>query len=288
METFVHPKAKWWGFSLGFALLMMGLLTGCATQSDLTVLTPSPDNSLAVEQLRTAVSTRLKDSALAQVVTDCHDLQQGQLQLLYGVAFVANRAERQLWFDKSKESALRSLRAAQAFPEAADFTDNRLDVTVIAAVTEPGFEPLFLWATAVFYTFRDVLGPIQRIQRRADLSLARQAIQHIYDLDPQWGEGALPFSLGIYYLAVPTALGGDRILAANFMAEAVDRGPDNLLPRWGRAKYLAVALRDPQTFYQDLSWVVQQNWQETSGPELWRKYFHLDAQQLLRQHPIIN
>ena len=202
-----------------------------------------------------------------------------RLQLLLGAAFsTKGRVQRQL-YRSARQSAAKAL---QADPAVRARVEAGLSVPQAAAVAQKAsFEALFLWSTAIFYHFRDVASFPERILFSRQLLEAKDALEVIRSKDPEWGEGIVPFSLGIYYLSVPGFLGGDRARARNYMDEAVSMSNQRLLPRWGRAKYLAVAIGDPELFLQDLEWVIDQNPSQMKGPLVWNLYFQKDACNLL-------
>ena len=201
------------------------------------------------------------------------------LYLLLGAEYSGSRSEQKGWYREAADSAERALMQDKSFntariagktvPEAAEH------------IEEESFEALFLWATAVFYHFRDVASVPERILFSGRLKQAAQAIQLIIQKDPLWDGGSLQFSLGIYYLSVPEAIGGDREKASKLMEEAVRISSKRILTRWGRAKYLAVSMGDKELFLEDLNWVIQQDLSTMEGPVVWNRYFQKDARRLL-------
>ena len=123
------------------------------------------------------------------------------LYLLLGAEYSKSKSQQRKYYKQAAgfaEQALhmdetfRSARGAGlAIPEAA----KDIDVDT--------FEPLFLWATAVFYHFRDVASLPERILFNRRLRQAADALEMMIGKYPDWYGGSLQFSLGIYYLSVP-------------------------------------------------------------------------------------
>ena len=64
---------------------------------------------------------------------------------------------------------------------------------------------------------------------------------------------------------------------------AIEAGPDYLVNRWGRAKYLYDLIGDTEGFYSDLKWVISQDPQQAGNPYPWNVYFQEDAKKLLAE-----
>lgn len=203
------------------------------------------------------------------------------LYLLLGAKYDVSTGDRR----KAYRNAARAAEAALL--QDANFREARTSGQSIPEagekVSRDQYEALFLWATSVFYHFRDVASVPERILFSRRLREAARAIEFMMDSDPLWYGGSLQFSLGIYYLSVPEVLGGDRDKAAELMNEAVDISEKRLLTRWGRAKYLAVAEGDRESFLHDLTWVIEQNLSSVEGPHIWNRYFQEDALRLLNE-----
>ncbi len=212
-------------------------------------------------------------------------VRESSLLLLLGAAYAESRSEQKDFYRQAAQSAEQAMLLDDAFHEA------RLagqSVPAAASGLEPEFfEPLFLWATAVFYHFRDVASVPERILFNGRLGEAAEAIEVMVRKEPDWYGGSLQFSLGIYYLSVPEIIGGDREKAGLLMEEAVGMSDKRLLPVWGRAKYLAVALGDKEGFRKDLQWVLRQDLSEMEGPPVWNRYFQEDARRLLENEDLL-
>ena len=114
---------------------------------------------------------------------------------------------------------------------------------------------------------------------RFDRGGHRQAGCH----DPEWGDGAVGFAWGIYYVALPESVGGDLERSRTILDGLVAARPDALLPRWGRGKYFHTRTRDKEACRRDLEWVVSQDPRRAPGKLAWNVYFHADASLLLER-----
>jgi hypothetical protein len=93
----------------------------------------------------------------------------------------------------------------------------------------------------------------------------------------------VPFSLGIYYMALPESAGGDLDRADTLFRQAIETGPDWLLNRWGRAKYFYDKTGNRDGFVKDLEWVLARDVSNVPGPPAWNAYIRRDAGRLLEE-----
>lgn len=248
-------------------LPMLLVLTGCGSPV-------SNDNNAAREALSSRITTYQTTSPESPQYRE--DLMNSaRLKLLMGAAYANSRLEQRRLYRESAEAAESLLRSNSAV----SVSQSMPEIAIAAEKRE--FEALFLWSTSVFYHFRDVASFPEKVLSQKKLRQARDVLLAIQSKDPDWGDGIVPFSLGIYYLSVPETFGGDRQRASRLMEKAVTMGETRLIPRWGRAKYLAVALGDSQLFVEDLEWVLQQDVKKMDGPVEWNRYFQEDARALL-------
>jgi len=288
--------AKWLCLIGSSASLL--LMTGCRSSPELGWQTPLPrpgnvEQAVDLDELeqhewsardRETVEAILSQYLMIPGHVDTYARAQtgvARLELLIGAAYATSRAEQRHHYTKARQASERAMYTDPDFRKA---VASGMPVAEAARQLEPDqFEPLFLWATSIFYTFRDVASLPEKILARKNLTDAASVLRHMMDTDETWYGGSLQFSLGIYYLAVPAFMGGDRQLAEELMNKAVELSNKRLLTRWGRAKYLAVANGDRELFEQDLQWVVSQNVDQMDGPIIWNAYFQMDAKRLLSQ-----
>lgn len=142
-------------------------------------------------------------------------------------------------------------------------------------------EALEFWKTAVFYSFREASGILAKLVRYPNLKKAVAVMAREEALDRNAMDGNNLMSWGIYYLAQPEFYGGDREKARAYLAEAAAVSERNIVPRWGRGKYFAVAMNDRDMFVNDLQWVVAQPLEPLDGYRPWNVLIQREAAELL-------
>jgi tetratricopeptide (TPR) repeat protein len=193
-------------------------------------------------------------------------------------------------YSTGKANKIRNFKAALGYSERAMYTNPAFKKLVdqgtpvwqaVNSLSIQEMEAMLFWTTAVFYYYKEGLGVLGQILNYAWIKRARNVLEHMTDLDPDWNGGSIHFLWGVYYLSIPVSVGGDRELSAEYFQKAIETGPDWLLNRWGRAKYFHVKMDNPLQFKQDLQWVLAQDLQKTSGPYPWNAYFIKDARTML-------
>ncbi len=180
--------------------------------------------------------------------------------------------------------------AAMRYGEAAMMTDPDYKAAhdrgasfadALQALDEEHFEALEFWKTALFYDFRECTGLWDMLLSYGRLRQAVAVMERMEQIDRQamWGNNL--FSQGIYYLAQPEFVGGDKQLSAAYLAEAAAVSQRNIVPRWGRAKYYAVEMQDAGLFRADLSWVASQSLDKLEGYRPWNVALQREARLLL-------
>ncbi len=156
----------------------------------------------------------------------------------------------------------------------------------LAFLDERQMEAMEFWKTAMFYSFREASGPIAKLWRypRLKEAVAVMERQEALDRNAMWGNNLM--SWGIYYLAQPEFYGGDREKARAYLAEAAAVSQRNIVPRWGRAKYFAVAMGDVDSYRSDLQWVAAQPLDELVGYRPWNLLLLREARTLLEQEEL--
>jgi hypothetical protein len=139
------------------------------------------------------------------------------------------------------------------------------------------------WYTARFYYFKECLAPLGRVFNTRIVIDNNTMIERIDNLDSTWAGGGNYFSRGLYYIAVPEKFGGSKERAKQEFAMAIEIGPNYLVNRWGRAKYLYSLTGDVDGYKSDLEWVVSQDPHDAGNPYPWNVYFQYDAKELLAQ-----
>lgn len=142
------------------------------------------------------------------------------------------------------------------------------------------------WYTARFYYFKECLGPLGRVFNTRIVIDNNKVIDRIDELDPNWAGGGNYFSRALYYIAVPEKFGGSKEKASEEFAMAIEVGPDYLVNRWGRAKYLYSLTGNEDGFVSDLEWVINQDPRKAGNTYPWNVYFQEDAKTTLKEKKI--
>ncbi len=100
-------------------------------------------------------------------------------------------------------------------------------------------------------------------------------------VDPTWEESTSTFSWGIYYLAMPSSRGGDKVKARECFNRAVTLGVNRTIPRWGRGKYFYVATGETAASQADLAAVATRGIDDLGGSRPWNRYLKAEAAKLL-------
>lgn len=212
------------------------------------------------------------DADLLDALADVH--------ILYGAAWARNPAEKAAWYRAGIRYAERSMATNERFRERVT-----AGATVGDAVSELGPErtrTMLLWVTGVSYYFKECLG-VQKLWHFRWMLRTREVMEHMLAVNPEFGGGAVYFSLGIYNLALPPGAGRNLDKSREFLDLAVATSPTSLLTRWGRAKYFHVMTGDRDAFLRDLEWVISRDPHNPDNTLPWNLYFQRDARETLAQ-----
>lgn len=219
---------------------------------------------------KTALLDADDDPELLDNLADVH--------ILYAAAWARSPAEKAEWYKAGIRYAERSMATNERFREQVE-----AGATVGDAVSELGPDrtrTMLLWVTGVSYYFKECLGAGKLWHFRWMLR-TREVMERMLAVDPEFGGGAVYFSLGIYNLALPPAAGRDLDKSREFLDRAVATSPTSLLTRWGRAKYFHVMTGDRDAFRRDLEWVISQDPRTPDNTLPWNLYFQRDARETL-------
>jgi tetratricopeptide (TPR) repeat protein len=189
-----------------------------------------------------------------------------------------------------KKAKSKHYKDAVKYCEKAMFTNPKFRDAVLAGNDIPDAASLLsmneidamgYWYTARFYYFKDCLSPLRRVFNTSIVIENNKMIDYIDKLDPNWAGGGNYFSRALYYIALPERFGGSKELAEQEFAKAIEAGPNYIVNRWGRAKYLYSLTGNTEGYLSDLQWVVQQNPQTAANPNTWNVYFIQDAIKML-------
>jgi tetratricopeptide (TPR) repeat protein len=175
-----------------------------------------------------------------------------QLHLLLGDAYATSTSEKRECFRKAMVYAEGAMFTNPLFRQSIRQGKTSWEASRLLSLRE--MDAMFFWVNAVFYSYKEGQGIIGQVINFRWIRRAKQVLEHMTSIDPDWGGGALHFTWGAYYLSIPESTGGDRKKSAQFFSKAIEVGPENLLNRWGRAKYYQIKMNDPQGFQDDLEW----------------------------------
>lgn len=200
---------------------------------------------------------------------------------LLGAGYTECGSEKAAMYDKAMEYALAAFNTNETY-KLARLNGMRFE-EALEMLDARHMEALEFWKTAMFYSFREASGLIAKLRRypRLKQAVAVMERQQTLDRNAMWGNNLM--SWGIYFLAQPEFYGGDRDKARAYLAEAAAVSERNIVPRWGRAKYFAVAMGDVDGFRADLKWVASQPLDKLVGYRPWNVLLQREARELLAQ-----
>ncbi|MDT8394008.1 MAG: TRAP transporter TatT component family protein [Bacteroidales bacterium] len=206
----------------------------------------------------------------------------GNYHMLLGAADTEKRKDKKEHYKMAVLYCEKAMCTNPAFQEA---TRNGDKVTeALNLLTENEIDAMGYWYTARFYYFSEVLGGLGRLMNTRIVIENNKMIERIDELDSTWAGGGNYFARGLYYIAIPERFGGSKERSANEFATAIETGPEYLVNRWGRAKYLYQLIGDDEKFKADLKWVLAQNPHEAGNPYPWNVYFQEDARRMLEEN----
>jgi hypothetical protein len=231
------------------------------------------------ESLERAIAAH--ESVLASAAEDFSALAAlSHLHLLLGDAYVTAGSEKRSSFRLARSYAERAMYTNPDFRRLGEGGEPTWAACRALGARE--MDAMGFWVNAVFYEYKE-RGMISQVLNFRWMGRAKTVLARMAEIDPQWAGGGVDFIWGIYYLAIPESVGGDREKSAARLQKAIDEGPDRLLHRWGRAKYYCVKMHDRATFVRDLEWIVAQDPGAMRDLPAWRNYFVSDAKKMLRE-----
>jgi len=203
----------------------------------------------------------------------------GLLRLLEGAAYRQSARDRLVCYKAALQACERAMATNPEFLRRVQ--GGQTTVEAIGALGARDMAAMQFWSTGIFYIFRDCLGFFGRILNVRQMAGTKEVLLRMDAVDPAWEEYASTFSWGIYYLALPSSQGGDRVKARECFDRAVARGEHRTLPRWGRGKYFYVAVGEQALARADFAAVLAQDLNHLAGNRSWNRYFQADAARLL-------
>lgn len=202
-----------------------------------------------------------------------------EAQILYGAAYASGKAEKGEWYRAGIQSAERAMATNREFRRRVESGQSIGEAAEALGPDE--MRPMLFWVTGVSYYFKECLGGAGRAVYFRWMLRTREVMERMYEIDPEFENGTVLFSLAIYHIAAPPGAGRDMALSADYLERAIAAGPESLLPRWGRAKYYYSRTGDDAAFRSDLEWVLSRDPHTASSSYAWNVYFQSDAREML-------
>lgn len=201
------------------------------------------------------------------------------LRLLEGAAYRQHSKERLACYIAGIQACERAMATNPEFLRRVQSGQTVAQASAALGPREMG--AMHFWATGVFYIFRDCLGFFGRIANVRRMEEAKGMLVRMDAVDPTWEQSTSTFSWGIYYLAMPSSRGGDKVKARECFDRAVQLGINRTIPRWGRGKYFYVAMNETAASQADLAAVAAREIDELGGSRPWNRYLKIEASRLL-------
>jgi len=207
----------------------------------------------------------------------------GNYNLLMGAAHSQGKKAKRKYYTEAVKYCEKAMFTNAKFKEAVLAKKEITEAASLITINE--IDAMGYWYTARFYYFKDCLSPLRRVFNTRIVIENNKMIDNIDKLDPNWAGGGNYFSRALYYIALPERFGGSKERAALEFDKAIEAGPEFLVNRWGRAKYLYSLTGNNEAFLSDLQWVIQQNPQSSTNPHAWNVYFINDAKKMIDEIP---
>jgi tetratricopeptide (TPR) repeat protein len=205
----------------------------------------------------------------------------GNYHILMGAAYAANKKEKKFHYMQAVDYCVKAMCVNDCFKQKTD--DGHKIWEAVDQLGAGYIDAMGYWYTARFYYFKECLSVIGRIFNLQIPIKNNLVIERIDALDPNWAGGGNFMSRAIYFIALPKRYGGSKERAAGEFQKAIDVGPDYLVNRWGRAKYLYSLTGNKEGYIDDLNWVLEQDPHTAPNTYPWNVYFQRQAKEMLLQ-----
>ncbi|MDF7822434.1 TRAP transporter TatT component family protein [Pontiellaceae bacterium B12227] len=279
-----------------FPLSICILLTGCISMPDPELISSSGSNDDHVSMREEALMELSKAESEEAVFQSIESLEALLLSDAEDFDVLVRLSNLYIFKGATLEKKVRSKRAAfvQAlyYCEAAMMTspafrqkiESGAEIWEAASVLDEPFVPaMSFWATALFYQFDECMNKLFKPFNLRWIQRAEEVLSNAYQLDPDWGGGQLHFTYGIYYL-MPKIAGGDLDKSKDYFQKAIEAGPQWMLNRWGRARYLYAVTGNKDGQLEDFAWVLAQDPYQLEGPVFWNLYCQEDAKHWIEKY----
>lgn len=279
------------GLVAGCALTLVGCLTWAPGWEDRLADRPGGQASQLyeraerlLEEAGTEESVRSAIAAYQQILSADPQMipamvRQAELHVLLGAAYAQSKAEKRESYLSAIRLCERAMGLDPEFRAAVGGGASIEQASQYLGAEHAG--AMFWWITGVSYLFKECQSPPQRVINFRWMQRTQGVLRRLGELEPGFQEGGVPFTWGIFYLALPRAVGGDMQRSGESFEAAIALSPGSLLNRWGRAKYYHVKTGDRAAFAADLRWVLAQDPRSAPSPYRWNVYFQRDARALL-------
>lgn len=203
----------------------------------------------------------------------------GNYNILMGAAYSTKNKDKKYYYKEAIRYCEKAMGTNKLFLSQVINGEDITDATGSLTINE--IDAMGYWYTARFYYFKECLKPLGRVINTKIVIQNNKMIERIDEMDPTWAGGGNYFSRGLYYIAVPEKFGGSKKRAADEFDLAIETGPEFLVNRWGRAKYLYDLIGDTDGAKQDLEWVIVQDPHSGGNTYPWNVYFQKDAANML-------
>ncbi|PLX04611.1 MAG: hypothetical protein C0595_02625 [Marinilabiliales bacterium] len=206
----------------------------------------------------------------------------GNYNILLGAAYSPKKKDKKYYYKQAIQYCEKAMSTNEDFLNRVNNGEEIVEASKSLTLAE--IDAMGYWYTARFYYFKDCLSPLGRVMNTRIVIDNNSMIDLIDKLDPSWAGGGNYFSRALYYIAVPEKFGGSKKRAADEFDLAIKTGPNYIVNKWGRAKYLYFLVGDTTAMKKDLQWVIDQNPHSAGNTYPWNVYFQNDAKKMLAEN----
>ncbi len=200
--------------------------------------------------------------------------------ILLGTAYTEERGEKTENFRQAMRYAERGMYTNADFKNSVAGGTSPWDASDTLGKEE--VEAMFFWVTALQYEFKEGMTLAGKIVNVRWMQHALKFLDRIEQVAPDFGGGAVEVAKVICYYVLPGSMGGSEERGDAYMARAVEKGDDWLMPRWARGKYYYAIKGEDEKARADLQWVATRIRNQFNDPLPWKIHFQENASALLR------
>ncbi len=203
----------------------------------------------------------------------------GNYNILMGAAYATKQKDKKTYYLEAIKYCEKAMSLNTTFSAGLSKVKDITEAFCKLSINE--IDAMGYWYTARFYYFKECLKSLGRVMNTKMITQNNKMIERIDELDANWAGGGNYFSRALYYIAVPEKFGGSKEHANDEFLKAIEVGPNYLVNRWGRAKYLYDLTGDTDGFKTDLEWVISKELSKAGNTYPWNIYIQKDAQKML-------